>query len=228
MKNKEWYPAEEVVNYIKNTLNVIDYIVSLSLIGGETFAYPELEIPLNYFINSNQIGYIILTTNGTSYPNNKVLELLTNKKVITTVDNYKAKDPDVYNRLVNYLKENGCNYELYDDQHFTDLGRPRKLQNVSEGEMINRFWTCWLPNASEIIKGEYYRCGRTFSGIDIGLFSKDDVRGDIIAISDIKNKNKMKKYIYKEFSRPYLDTCAACNSKKDRKVYEAAIQLEDN
>lgn len=227
LRTKQWFDAKSVIHDMEHLLQYVDYIHGMSLIGGEPFAYKELSTVLQYCIQNSKIGFLVLTTNGTIFPADDVLRLLKNRKVRVVISNYGGivKNRENFKSLIHYLRINGCNYQVYHNQHFLDLGSPKALEKKSEMELADTFWNCWIRNCSTIVEGKFYRCARAYAGIDIGLFEEEDISGDWFDIRKIKSKKEMEKKLKNFYGMGYMKTCAACNEEANRKQYKAGIQI---
>lgn len=212
---------------MEHLLHLVDYIHGMSLIGGEPFAYKELAKVLTFCINNDKIGFLILSTNGTVYPSADILELLKNKKIRVVVSNYGKilENHDNFKKLQRYLRENECIHKIYHNQFFSDLGYPKRLEDKSEIELADTFWSCWVRDCSTVIGGKFYRCARAYAGIDIGVFKEEEISGDFFDIHKIKSKKEMRRKLKQFYGMKYMKSCAACNGREERRTYKAGIQL---
>ena len=227
MSSNKVFDPGQVIQELKNLTAFVDYIFGISLIGGESLVNTRIDEILEYCINNNKIGYIVITTNGTLMPNKKTLEKLKSKKVKTILSRYDESKNENYLKLLDFLIDNNCNYFIYDcSQRFVDLGMPRGLQRETAQETYDKYIGCWLRHCCHLAEGRLYRCGRTYAGIKMGLFAEDDVRDEMIDINSIHSRKQCRVKLREFYSLPYLKTCTACNSQNERKIYKAAIQTE--
>lgn len=228
LKNKSWRKIDYLKADLELLLSKIDYVWGVNLVGGEPLAYKDLDTILELCIESNKIGFVSITTNGTIYPKDEVLELLKNKKVLTTVSSYKCIKNDVFNKLTAFLQINNCHCNIGRDQKFYDLGMPKKKEGkIETAELEDKFWKCWLRDCTLYYEGKLYRCVRTYSSINIGLLAEEDVYGEWIDIKSVIDKDNMKLALKKFYSIDYLKTCGICNEVGKRMIYDAAEQVSE-
>ena len=224
----EWNPYLLSNRVLKKLTESVDYIFGISLIGGEPLVNADIDKILEYCINDNKIGYILITTNGTLMPNRSTLEKLKSKKVKTILSRYDQRKKDNYLELLDFLIENNCNYFVYDcSQRFIDLGMPRGIQKESAAITYDKYIDCWLRHCAHFAEGKIYRCPRTYAGVKMKLFKEEDVQDEIIDIYEFHSKREWKTIFKQFYSLPYLNSCTACNPKSKRKSYKAAIQVDE-
>ena len=227
MKSNKIFAPEQVIQELEKIMEYVDYIFGISLIGGESLVNINIDEILEYCIKNEKIGYILITTNGTLMPNKNTLEKLKSKKVKTTLSRYDESKNENYLKLLDFLINHNCNYFIYDcSQRFVDLGMPRGLQREPVQDTYDKYIDCWLRHCCHLAEGRLYRCSRTYAGIKMGLFAKEDVQNEIIDINSIYSKKQCRKIFRRFYSLPYLNTCTACSSKNERKIYKTAIQVD--
>ena len=99
----------ELIRDFDRLMAGMDSCVRFSLIGGEPFIYPHLKELLQHAIESKKTMYVGLVTNATIIPNEEMLEILKNPKVVVSISNYGLALQKV-DELIEVFKKNGIRY----------------------------------------------------------------------------------------------------------------------
>lgn len=221
LNQKNIYDYEELKKYIDEILNKVDYIYQISIIGGEPLINKDLDRIIGYCCESTKIGSIIIVTNGTIMPSEKILAVLKNKKIIVGISWYPLKNIENRDRLINYFEVNEINYHVRRD-NWLDFGDWTKKRNYSKKLLKNTFKECFLKNCIQYNKGIMYRCAKQYLLKDKEICqSKEYETVDVCSLSE-KDFNKM---IKKFYSLKMLSACDYCNQKKDMDSIPLGEQL---
>ncbi len=222
---------EEVMRSADIFFSKIDLIREFVLIGGEPLLYRELPKAVAYIGERyrDKIIHFCITTNGTLFPTEELLDVCRQYQVMFQISNYSLQLPNLtekYERLTEMLATNEIEYKLGDAElKWTDFGFEFVNRREDEAELQNVF-DCCQTSCREIRGNNYYFCvmARSVSenmGFHVG---KDD-------FLDLDQLPEDYKKILLEFelgysSKGYLDMCRHCNGAEAEKYpIQAAEQM---
>ncbi len=206
---------EEASIYFKS----IDKVSFFQISGGEPLSYKELPEYIEWLAENynNQIGQILLATNGTLIPNEKLTDVLKRHKIILLLDNYTDAVPrtkQTRDKLIKHLNENGIDYRNYESgqKFFKFFPANEDYSLWSEEDLISRADKCWgLQPCRNLRNGRIYYCNFSSFAVTAGIIQDDPVN-----YYDLNNPNLVNKKELMEFALGYselgYDTfCKLCN-----------------
>lgn len=215
---------EEAETYFK----VVDYVGFYQISGGEPLTYKHLAEYIDWIGEhyGNQIGQILLATNGTLIPDEKLTNVLQKHHVILLLDNYTAVIPATKitrDKLIDYLAENKIDSRDYgvNQQFFKFFPANEDYSKLSEEELSARADKCWgLQPWRNLRDGRMYYCNFSSFAVTAGII-KDDARN----YYDLSNFNRKNKKELVEFLMGYselgYDTfCTLCNGINESNILE--------
>ncbi len=209
------FSAEEIINNINIALDNIDKVVVLELIGGEPFCFKEISKVVSELLEKDKIEKIEITTNGTIIPDETILKILNNKKIVVRISKYKESNK--FENLIKILENKAINYVVLDELVWTDSGEP-----VSKGKSL------------EQLKNDYYKCSsarfcKTLLGNKIfccvraaSLYDLDICRSQFFVELD---KDNVREEINKLFMLDYSMACDYCTQTDEWRTIIAGEQL---
>lgn len=209
---KENYDFEEYKKDLDNLLKRVNSIQYLSISGGEPFLNKDLDKYIEYTVSKSKIKNVIVLTNGTLLPNNRVIKAMkkNRKKFKLYISNYLMTpliDKTVLrtNKLINLCLENKIKY-IFEENLKWHYTTDCKRNNRSEKELKDIYLKCLNPNLS-CFKGIISPCSRSTSIKLLDLF--DIPKEQYI---DLKDKNLTKKDLVDWYSdiKPFI-ACDFCN-----------------
>ncbi len=218
-KKPYWVKTLCVINDIEKILASVDGIISLELIGGEPFIYPELEKVLEFVIAQEKIWEVELTTNATAIPKDIVLNTLRNPKVVVHVSDYSVVSNT--DRFVDTLLKNGIRYVVLKDLDWRDSGKP--IQNGKDENYLRYVYAKCSSSkfCKTLLKGNIYACARSASLHDLGYVS--DTNGYVDIYSALDLKSALKKF----FTDKDADfACDYCTITDEWRRVDAGEQIE--
>ncbi|MBP3346656.1 MAG: radical SAM protein [Alphaproteobacteria bacterium] len=215
---------EEADIYFK----VVDYVGFFQISGGEPLTYKYLAEYIEWVAEkySNQIGQILLATNGTLLPDERLANVLKKYGVILLLDNYTQAVPSTKptrDKLINFLEEHGIDSRDYGEnqQFFKFFPANEDYSKLSEKELSERADKCWgLQPWRNLRDGRIYYCNFSSFAVTAGII-QDDPRNYM----DLKNFDCSKKKELLEFFMGYsvlgYDTfCTLCNGINESNTLE--------
>lgn len=194
----------------------VDLCREFVLIGGEPLLYRELPKAVAYIGERyrRKIVHFCITTNGTILPNEELLRVCRQYKVLFRISNYSKQLPHLagkYQHLAEVLDANGIEYILGDaDEEWMDYGFETVSRCDNATELQKVFDQCQTP-CREIRGSQYYYCvmARSVSeNMRMKVGAKDFL--------DLEKLPADYKKVLMEFElgyseKGYLDMCRHCN-----------------
>ena len=201
-KTGEHLDADKIINNIKKLQPVIEsYEKTVSIIGGETFLYPDLVKIVN-FVKTLNIEQCVIFTNGTIIPDYfEELCKAVNYKFHFVIGNYG--NPEV----IDFLKKNFTKNEI------SCVVRPDDDPWVEHGDFINhdepKVEFCKFRYLT-LMKDRVYACGRFAQAVNLGLIPIENLEeNEYVDLDDeqlFEKIDTMMKESYDTFSK----TCNYC------------------
>lgn len=237
-KNKPHYSFDVLKKSIDRFFEVVTYVDSFTLTGGEPLLHDELNTIADYFTKfKDQIGQLTIITNGTLCPTLDLLEVLKDHSNLykMLVDDYgpgiSTKAAEIEQQLISY----GIPYERRkyhgEDTYFNgwvdnwDLS----FKLTTKEEIEHRFQSCATAqkmNFCFIIKnGQMHPCGPSYRCISEGIV--DDTGTEYVdLLNEALNVEDLRNQIEDIYHVKYLSACAYCNGIcADTKRHAPARQL---
>ena len=206
---------EDVIRDLRVLVQEADWIITVELIGGEPFLYPQLADVLEYLINEDSIVSVEITTNGNVLPNMEVIDKLKNPKVIVLLSDY-MDDPriDIFKQK---MSDNGIYLEINDALSWIDTGGTyNRKWCTRERQRIYR--ECYASKfCKTVFKGRLYSCARAVGLYDLGICNRDDGYLDLMDPSN--RKNRIRKFFLDKDSI----ACDYCNGMDEWRQVTAGL-----
>lgn len=221
-------PRMDIKNDLLKIIDVVDFIKTVVVVGGEAFLHREIYNIFSDLLSLPKIGIIHIITNGTVIPKNeKVLELLSNPRVILEVSNYGDKIPnkmqDNVKKFLSKLFEYNINH-LYMPQvlQWYDFGGYEE-RAYSQEELIHIFSSCCFVS-NDIFCGKLHKCSRSLFANYLKIIP--DFISDYVDIRQTP-KEVLREKLIAFFSKQYVEACRFCNGTSTVTI-EAGCQLDSS
>lgn len=233
LKEKKIFSANKIIKNLDDIFKYVDLIYNMVIIGGEPFLNKEIDKILEYatsLCDKGKIKYLLLVTNGTIFPSEKVLKYFQHPNLYLFISNYpleKFQNESFLNnrkKLLDYAEKNLCNkYEMPNDFKWFDYGDLKDSYKRNNKELNKCYDACMFKNCSGLYDGVLYKCGRvyTVSKLKNVNLNKDEY----IDFSTIKTKNEIKKRLKQFYSVKFSKACDYCSDIDKRLPIEPAEQL---
>ena len=213
-------PTERVCADIKTWLAAVDSIGGVSVMGGETFAHPEIHLIADALSACENFGLASFPTSGTVPLIPWKLEHFRDPRLSINFGNYKRvltpKQLDTFETNVEIVKSMGLSYTLGNPME--KWIKPSTLYNLqkSVGAMMHDKARCPMPPRNlQVSNGKIYPCDLGVAIHGMGLANYDGDRLDVDA-PDLRSR--LRDYI--EF--PFYWTCGHCDGYHE--TCEAMVQ----
>ncbi|HGG0417962.1 TPA: CDP-glycerol glycerophosphotransferase family protein [Clostridium sporogenes] len=217
------YKIDKLKKHLKCVLNNIDYLETLQIQGGEPFLYNNLVQLIEFARSFKNIKNIVIATNGTIVPQNKVLNSIKTNDVIVRISEY-LNCTNKRQILEDKLKLYRINYSIYSfasnncDWYY--MGGPDKKINNDDKVVQQRFENCKFNVCLTLENGIIGYCSRSIVSQKIqGFIGNTD---DYVELND--NKNIREDLYFYVNNKNFMECCRYCNG-TDGKLIPAAIQL---
>lgn len=192
----------EFCEEVEKLLKCVDYIYRFKLHGGEPFLNPALPDMIDHIRQSDKIGEIRLSTNGTVRPGEKLLRALRDSNALVFLSDYgPAVAPD-RDEILRILLGAGVRVRDLKGQVWADLGGIQP-HGYSPREMRRLIFHCGMANCKAYGGGAVYLCSRCANADMAGLFAVPEKV--TIDCGHIKKTRRALRRLYG------LTACAGCD-----------------
>ena len=194
---------------ITNTFNRFRCIDELHIIGGEPLLNDDLPDMLDWLYkeHSAYINHVIVITNATIIPSDKLLAILKKSHFTLSLSNYTGTNPDLLERfkdVYSLLENNRCSYEVI-SHPFVDYGYESNEHESSFNDCVAKypFIMC-----HEIRKDKIYYCTQARINNEIRKYGYEE---NGMSLIDSTNE-ELENYLEGKFDGH--GTCKRCNGAK--------------
>ena len=234
-ENPKDYELAEVNKSIDTFFSLIDSCGTLNIQGGEPLMHKHLpEIIARTVAYKQQIGKILITTNGTLLPSVHLLELLCENRdcLQVNISDYGSGLSKRVPELIKMLKNADVPYRIINyssgDIHFggwldfTD----HTYKHLTEEALIDNAKDCGYRKGGNLAirLGELYFCYRVARRVELGIVPQNEL--SCIDMYSKKSVEDKRENIRNILNAQYTPACAYCVGKRsDAKHYPPAIQV---
>lgn len=215
-----------IIEPLQRLLMCVDSIAEMQIGGGEPFMHKDLGTILQWCIEQKKIKEISIFTNSTIVPNDKLIEILQNKKIKLLLDDYGELSKNLCT-IKKQCDEQNIRYVVQKFSRWDDLG-DFSDKKYSEEQVENIFKFCSFGNVMSFMKGKLYRCTTAARIADLGIVqeTEDDYISFLEDNFSIKEKQQeIRDLIYR---KKYHNGCKYCNGISTSKLgIPVAVQMED-
>ncbi|MCL2226736.1 MAG: radical SAM protein [Oscillospiraceae bacterium] len=219
-------PFEELASDLDLLFNRIDYVQWYAILGGDPLLNPRLVDYLNKMKKySNRIAEIVIDTNGSTIPEDSLLECtkeLGNARIM--VNNYRidAQYAETYDKVVKKLKNSGVSYTLRE----YDWSQYKRQNKINDENELKRHYIRCNQAFTAIQSKRLYTCHLPWSAAQCGI-GPDDLEDSLDLSSSSVTALDIVKAGLGHIPRGYTSRCSMCNG-CDPDYYEKipkAVQL---
>lgn len=226
LKNPVTSKLETILSDCRKIADSSEFLRYIELIGGEPFLHPQFKELLTGLLKIENVGYIKIFTNGTIVPDNELLDILENPRIVLTVSNYTHVVTGILleniHRTIEKLKVRNIRYVYSESKEWTDWGGFEE-RGYSEEQVRHHFSSCFIANCHRVYQGILYRCPHYYAGIQRGLMPATE--GEYVDINKWDHDELAQKL--DDFKNlKFTEACKRCDMPFNCKVVSAGIQLE--
>ncbi len=209
--------VDKVKENILSIIDASDKIIILELIGGEPFLYPQLKDVLELVLKQDKIFEVEITTNGTLLPNEELLSLLKNPKVVVHISRYETSCKA--NELEKLLFDENIRYVQMDELAWIDSGGVEN-RHRSDEQIQNEYWNCQPSyTCKTLFDGRVYACARSASLYEMGVLT--DSSGYVAVDSRDSLRNELMDFWLRISDR----ACNHCDAADAWRIIKAGEQI---
>lgn len=225
LKNKAFSSPDIILSDCKKIAQSCEFIRYIELIGGEPFMHPQLAKVVRGLLEIENVGYVKIFTNGTVVPDNEMIELLKNPRVVLNFSNYEgqvngklAENIQAFRKILN---DENIRYIFSESKMWTDWGEFELRDRTDEQTAYNAAH-CFCYNCHRAYNGILYRCPHQYAGIMKGKIGY--ITGEYIDLNKISSDD-LGTALEAFENLPFTEGCKRCDMPFDCPEIPAAIQL---
>lgn len=177
--------VESIIESVENIAIASGEILFLELVGGEPLLHKGLCEILSKLAMIENIGRLVIVTNGTVIPDKETTELLKKYNFLIRVSDYGFLEKTV--KFVRYAEENGLNIWVT----ASDWMYPGKLEKCDKSmyELAKQFERCFFTmQCKYLYEGKMFHCARAASLYALGyLQDGEGLNIEGITATDLKD-----------------------------------------
>ncbi len=205
VKNPKEAPLEEVIEEIDIVLEAVDEVVDMEPIGGEPFLYPYLAEVLEHMAKSPKVNNVVVSTNGTIIPKEKLTNVLKNRKIFVEISDYGHIDKMA--ALVKFFEQNQIAFEVETDQTWFDVGGLDNRGRTHE-ELKEEYRNCYCQYLVKYIwEKKIWVCPRAPRLSSLNIIEELNDYESLEAT----NAEETRKRIIRCYNATYAEACNYCN-----------------
>lgn len=219
-KKIDWkVDVEKFYHGLDKLVEAIGWLKTLQITGGEIFLYKDWKKLVEYCISNKKIGIIHILSTGVCKISQEDIEVLKNKKIVITIDDYGMKISEEKRRyckdFINMLEINNINYSVLNN----DKGTWYDFGNFSERDedtkkLKEKFSSCSINECYAFNQDYSFSiCGR--QSIAKKLNYVDTTSMDSIYIGEKTNVEILRRQIKELIKKDYLEICRYCDGNKN-------------
>lgn len=222
VKEPKDVPFEELKEEINIILSAVDEVVDMEPIGGEPFLYPYLAEAIEYLTASEKVDHVVVTTNGTIAPKERLTRALQNEKVFIVISDYGHIDKMA--QVVKHFEKNNISFAVEKDMVWFDVG-DFEYRGRSKEELVEEYHNCYCQYVLKYIwDKKIWVCPRAPRLSALGVFCDEN---DYQTLEVEEPAEVTRKKIVDSFYADYAEACNYCNQGDlDIKLIKAGIQTD--
>ncbi|MCM1239656.1 MAG: radical SAM protein [Lachnospiraceae bacterium] len=175
--------VNEIKGDVCRLFEITDRLITLHLLGGEPFLYPDLVEVLDYIGRrfGARIGTLVVVTNGTVKIQETVLQALKRYNVEVSISNYTKTIPyeKTLRDLCEILERWHIPYDAARLEKWTCLGSPWEARNRDAEALQSIYYDC-NTRCRSLYQGKLFYCGGEASLAIAGMY--EPVEGDYLSL----------------------------------------------
>lgn len=221
----ENFEEEEIYKEIDRLCSLFDQINEVRLIGGEPFMHPKASEIADYLAGKENIGKVVIFSNGTISFTDKMISFLKNPKIVILFSDY-GKD----------LSRNlWKNEQICESENITYVSTPitgwvsccsMLPHGGTEQEIQRKFLNCCSKNVYSVAQGKLYRCPFLANAFQLkGIPDREEDYVDFMEDA-IDIKDRIKGFLV---GKDNMLSCDFCNGRPltASADVEPAVQLKE-
>ncbi len=201
--------VEMIIQSYEKVIDVCGEIETIDILGGEPLVHPDISQIVEYFVKDDRCGRVIIISNGTIVPDNKLTYALKSSKCTLRISDYGMYSRKKQEIVKLCIKEN-IRYEITNYQYWDKIPLIQET-NESAEELDAKFDAC-TTNTFYIKHGKIFHC--TFvaglSGLGENLIPDFEKNYVDLLQEDSGLRLKIAAFARQLHERKHLDACKYC------------------
>ncbi len=212
----------ETVQYdIRRVMGAIDSVAVGIVFGGEPFLHPDLDKIVGELLEYENLGAVLVNSNGVASMKNKSLRKMSNSRVRVAFSNYthvfEEKQKQIFWDNAEYLKENGVCIQVQNTEPTWTEATTLEHKGYDESQCIQKRKNCDFPYLF-VYEHKVFPCSFGMTIHDLGIA---DYTGDYVNILEYADDIRLGMAIRNLQSKNYFETCAHCSAETEIPVQAA-------
>lgn len=225
LKNKTFSSPEVIISDCTKIASACEFIKYIELIGGEPFLHPQLAEVVKSLLELENVGYIKIFTNGTVVPDEEMIRLLQNPRVVLNFSNYEGqvegKLAENIQEFRKILADKKVDYIFSESKTWTDWGNFDLRERTDEQTAYNAA-NCFCYNCHRVYDGILYRCPHQYAGVMMECIGY--TQGEYIDLNKT-SPDELGMALEAFENLPFTEACKRCDMPFDCPEVPAAIQI---
>lgn len=223
------YPPEkkknsdfETIKYvIQRVMGALDSVAVGIVFGGEPFLHPNLDRIIGELLKQDNLGAVLINTNGIANIKNKSLKYMKNPKVRIAFSNYthvlNEKQQQEFWENAEYLDREGTNVQVQNTEPTWTEVTTLENKGSDKNECIEKRKNCDFPYLY-VYEYKVFPCAFAMSLYDLGVADYED---NYVDVREYEDDESLGLAIRQLRERDYLRSCAHCAVKEEVPVRSA-------
>lgn len=196
------FSLEQIKNDIDKFLTAVDYVGTITVMGGEPFLHPNISDIIEYLCQYDNFGLISIATSGTCLIKDEQLNGLYDERVNISFSNYtQSISEDQKNRFyknIEMIKEKKICYTVGVFSPEWIIPHTLDKKNISDEEAIAKRNSC--THYDQIKNGKVHPCDFANAIYSLGIADYDSDYVDLNIESSVEElRDRLKEYRNREF-----------------------------
>lgn len=199
------YKLDEMIASMQAVFYNVDYLGSLSIVGGEPFLYPDIANILHFTSMLKNVGVVSIVTNGTIVPPPHVIEAIIKSETRVLISDYGNRSKKL-EEIVTLFFNNKINFNVASVPEWFDSGRIIDNVGIADKVIQNKFNNC-IMKCNTLIGRKFFLCSFAANITELKAIPCDNE--DFIDVLDEKfNKATLRNYLDRQVA---LTSCCLCS-----------------
>ncbi len=214
---------EDSIRIMDKLLNNVDFIYEIRILGGEPFVNKEWYRYIEPILMHDNIGSIIIYTNGTIMPNEEALAVLKDARVSVSISDYGSLSKSA-DSLTSYLEGTEFFFKIGKVTDWVKCGKIG-FHKRTEDELKQMYHTCCMSGCLSLKDGKIFGC--PFAGSVFALKAIPVEESEYIDIDLLETRNEIRNKIMELQQRSYIKECRYCEGRPIGKTNIPAAEQVD-
>jgi hypothetical protein len=228
-KERGFADADTIINDCRKIADATQFTLCMELVGGEPFLHPKIAYILSELLKIPDVGYVKVFTNGTVVPDEQLLDVLKNPRIIIMWSNYQdtigGKQWENVEKTRALFEREGIHYIYSVSKTWLDFSSFDYVEKTDE-MLESDFQDCFMKTIYRVYDGVLYRCPHQYAAVRLNKITCE--KGDCIKLKDSDSLCELSREFLEFKKKKYADACRYCVVPHKAKEVPAGEQLEDD